>query len=126
MTKRRFSDSTVASVRRLTPIDDVMFQKICESKATCQEIISTILGQEVKVLEVVPQDSPSKTGFITSFRSGMYCRLPLVGLRTRDAQGLNVLGVAANERRPVVFASSRICAILRVEANTGMQRPYVA
>lgn len=55
--KPRFSDSTVASVRRLVPIDDVMFQKICESKATCQEIISTILGQIVKVLEVVPQDS---------------------------------------------------------------------
>ena len=57
MAKRRFSDATVASVRRLVPIDDVMFQKICESKATCQEIISTILDQEVKVLEVVPQDS---------------------------------------------------------------------
>ena len=55
--KPRFSDSTVASVRRLVPIDDVMFQKICESKATCQEIISTILGQEVRVLQVVPQDS---------------------------------------------------------------------
>ena len=57
MAKRRFSDATVASVRRLVPIDDVMFQKICESKATCQEIISTILDQKVKVLEVVPQDS---------------------------------------------------------------------
>ena len=55
--KPRFSDSTVASVRRLVPIDDVMFQKICESKATCQEIISTVLGEPVKVLEVVPQDS---------------------------------------------------------------------
>ena len=57
MAKPRFSASTVESVRRLVPIDDVMFQKICENKATCQEIISTILGQEVKVLEVVPQDS---------------------------------------------------------------------
>ncbi len=57
MAKRRFSDETVARVRRLIPFDDVMFQKICENKATCQEIISTVLGEPVRVLEVVPQDS---------------------------------------------------------------------
>ena len=58
MTKRQqFSDETVAAVKRLIPFDDVMFQKICESKAVCQELISTILGEPVKVVEVVPQDS---------------------------------------------------------------------
>ena len=57
MAKRRFSDETVARVRRLIPFDDVMFQKICENKATCQEIISTVLWEPVRVLEVVPQDS---------------------------------------------------------------------
>ena len=55
--KSRFSDATVATAKQLVPIDDIMFQKICESKSTCQEIISTILGQEIKVLEVIPQDS---------------------------------------------------------------------
>lgn len=57
MVKQKFSDETVARVRRLIPFDDVMFQKICENKATCQEIISTVLGEPVRVLEVVPQDS---------------------------------------------------------------------
>ena len=37
-------------------MDDVMFQKMCEEKATCQEIISTILDKDVIVLDVIPQD----------------------------------------------------------------------
>ena len=57
MAKQRFSDATVSTVKQLVPIDDVMFQKMCESKKACQEMISTILGQDVKVIDVVPQDS---------------------------------------------------------------------
>lgn len=38
-------------------MDDDMFQKICEELDTCQEIISTILGEHITVVEVVPQDS---------------------------------------------------------------------
>ena len=53
-------------------------------------------------------------------------RLALVDLRTREAFSFNELDVAANERRPRVFASSRLSVITRHEANTGMQRPYVA
>ena len=57
MAKMRFDASTVATVKQLVPFDDVMFQKMCESKETCQEIISTILGQDIRVINVVPQDS---------------------------------------------------------------------
>ena len=55
--KQRYSVSTVATVRHLVPIDDVMFQKMAESKKVCQEIISTVLGQVVEVVDVIPQDS---------------------------------------------------------------------
>ena len=57
MAKKKYSASTVATVRQLVPIDDVMFQKMAESKKVCQEIISTVMGQEVEVVNVVPQDS---------------------------------------------------------------------
>lgn len=57
MAKTRFNASTVATVKQLVPFDDVMFQKMCESRETCQEIISTILGQDIRVIDVVPQDS---------------------------------------------------------------------
>ena len=57
MSRTMFSESTNLAVKRLVPIDDAMFQKICENKATIQEIISTILNQNVKVISVIPQDS---------------------------------------------------------------------
>lgn len=55
--KKTFSEATINTVRRLVPIDDAMFQKMCEDRATCQEIISTILNEQVKVISVVPQSS---------------------------------------------------------------------
>ena len=55
--KKVFSDSTISTVRTLVPIDDAMFQKMCEDPETCQEVISTILDEDVKVISVVPQDS---------------------------------------------------------------------
>lgn len=57
MAKKMYSASTVATVRQLIPIDDVMFQKMAESKKVCQEIISTVMGQDVEVVDVIPQDS---------------------------------------------------------------------
>lgn len=57
MAKKMYSVSTVATVRQLVPIDDVMFQKMAESKKVCQEIISTVMGQDVEVVNVIPQDS---------------------------------------------------------------------
>ena len=55
--KKTFSEATISTVRRLVPIDDAMFQKMCEEEATCQEIITTILDEPVKVISVVPQNS---------------------------------------------------------------------
>ena len=55
--KKTFSEATISTVRRLVPIDDAMFQKMCEDEATCQEIITTILDEPVKVISVVPQNS---------------------------------------------------------------------
>ena len=57
MAKKMYSASTVATVRQLVPIDDVMFQKMAESKKVCQEIISTVMGQDLEVVDVIPQDS---------------------------------------------------------------------
>ena len=57
MAKKAFPTATVETVRKMIPLDDTLFQKMCEDKGVCQEIISTILGQEVKVLQVIPQDS---------------------------------------------------------------------
>jgi hypothetical protein len=54
--EKAFSDATVSTVRRLVPIDDAMFQKMCEDVATCQEIISTIPYEPVKE-SVVPQNT---------------------------------------------------------------------
>ena len=52
-----FSQQTINTVLTLVPIDDAMFQKMCEDIATCQEMISTFLEDDVTVIEVVPQDS---------------------------------------------------------------------
>lgn len=43
--RKKFPAEIVKVVSQLVPIDDSMFQKICEDLATCQEIISTILGE---------------------------------------------------------------------------------
>lgn len=53
----KYTASTIETVNKLVPIDDVMFQKICESKDACQEIISAILGESVTVISVIPQNS---------------------------------------------------------------------
>ena len=52
-----FSPETISTVKKLVPMDDVMFQKICEDKAVCQELISAILAEPVMVESVVSQDS---------------------------------------------------------------------
>ena len=57
MARKKYSEETRQTVDSLVPLDDIMFQKLCESKATCQEIISTILDEPVTVVSVVPQDS---------------------------------------------------------------------
>ena len=44
-------------VERLNVIDDILFQKMAEDRGFCEEMISTILEQKVKVLKVVPQNS---------------------------------------------------------------------
>ena len=54
--KKTYSSETIRTVKTLVPMDDVMFQKMCEDKATCQELISTILGEAVTVVDVIPQD----------------------------------------------------------------------
>lgn len=55
--EKQFSPCVVKLVKDLKPIDDVMFQKMCEDKETLQEIISTILGEKVVVETVIPQNS---------------------------------------------------------------------
>ena len=46
-------------VRRLNPIDDIMFRKMAESKGFCEEVLRAILGDEELVIEeaVIPQSS---------------------------------------------------------------------
>ena len=56
MPRKAYSSETKNTVSKLVPMDDVMFQKMCEEKATCQEVISTILDEDVIVVEVIPQD----------------------------------------------------------------------
>ena len=43
--------------RQLNIIDDTLFQKMAEDAGFCEEMISTILGENVKVLKVVQQDT---------------------------------------------------------------------
>lgn len=44
-------------VRQLNIIDDTLFQKMAEDIDFCEEMISTIMGQKIKVKKVVPQNS---------------------------------------------------------------------
>ena len=46
-----------AAARTLVPMDDVMFTKMAEDAATCEEVISTILGVRVRVLDVISQST---------------------------------------------------------------------
>lgn len=44
-------------VRNLNIIDDTLFQKLAEDIGFCEEMISTILGQNVTIKKLVPQNS---------------------------------------------------------------------
>ncbi len=57
MAKKKYSNSTVSTAKGLVPMDDALFQEMCEDKELCEEMISTILDEKVKVIEVVPQRS---------------------------------------------------------------------
>ena len=50
-------NKTLKSVEQLNVIDDSLFQKMAEDIGFCEEMISTILDEKVKVLEVIPQDT---------------------------------------------------------------------
>ena len=41
----------------LNVIDDALFQKMAEDIGFCEEMISTILGQNVMIKKIVPQNS---------------------------------------------------------------------
>lgn len=43
--------------RKLRPIDDVLFQKMAEDIEFCEEVITTIMGEKVEVVETIPQES---------------------------------------------------------------------
>lgn len=43
-------------VLKLNVIDDILFHKMAESQSFCQELISTILGEHVTVLQTIPQN----------------------------------------------------------------------
>ena len=74
MPRSKYSAAVRKTVSELVPMDDDMFQKICENKATCQELISTILGEPITVIEVIPQDSIKKLQG-RSVRLDCLCRL---------------------------------------------------
>lgn len=57
MAKKKYSNSTVSTAKDLVPMDDALFQEMCEDKELREEMISTILGEKVKVIEAVPQRS---------------------------------------------------------------------
>ncbi len=44
-------------VKKLRPIDDILFQKMAEDKDFCSELISTILDEKIQVIENLPQNS---------------------------------------------------------------------
>lgn len=48
---------TQKSVEELNIIDDSLFQKMAEDMGFCEEMISTILMQKIKVIRVTPQNS---------------------------------------------------------------------
>ncbi|GAA0801929.1 hypothetical protein GCM10008910_32560 [Faecalicatena orotica] len=44
-------------VERLNIIDDTLFQKMAEDIGFCEEMISTVMNESVKVMQVIPQDT---------------------------------------------------------------------
>lgn len=54
MTNRQ---ETMKRVESLNVIDDALFQKMAEDVGFCEELLSTILGQKVTILELYKQDS---------------------------------------------------------------------
>lgn len=50
-------EQTQRVVQQLNVIDDILFQKMAEDIDFCEEMISTILQQKVKVKKVTPQNS---------------------------------------------------------------------
>ncbi|MDD2973360.1 MAG: PD-(D/E)XK nuclease family transposase [Lachnospiraceae bacterium] len=44
-------------VEKLRPIDDILFQKMAEDKSFCAEVISTIMEEQIEVIETIPQNS---------------------------------------------------------------------
>lgn len=44
-------------VEKLNIIDDTLFQKMAEDIGFCEEMISTVMNDKVKVIQVIPQDS---------------------------------------------------------------------
>ena len=53
----RDRDEVMEIVRQLNIIDDTLFQKMAEDIGFCEEMISTIMEQKIKVKKVVPQNS---------------------------------------------------------------------
>lgn len=45
------------TVEKLNIIDDTFFQKMAEDKEFCEEMLSTIMKQKIKILKVIPQNS---------------------------------------------------------------------
>lgn len=50
-------EEVLAIVHQLNIIDDTLFQKMAEDIDFCEEMISTIMEQKIKVKKVVPQNS---------------------------------------------------------------------
>lgn len=66
---------TLDKVRRLRPIDDVLFEKIIEDKGVCEEILRVILeDEELQVLTVTSQSSV-KNLYGRSVRLDAFCKL---------------------------------------------------
>lgn len=51
----RIDHYIIAAARHMNPLDDLFFVKMAEDKAACEEIVSTILGFQVRVESVIPQ-----------------------------------------------------------------------
>lgn len=104
---KNYSAEIIHVVSKLVPIDDSMFQKICEDFATCQEIISTILGEQVKVIRVIPQDSIGnlkgravRLDCLCQLESGIYVNVEVQKRDDDDHQArvrYNASVIAANE-----------------------------
>ena len=50
-----FKEMVRRTVAQLNVIDDILFRKMAEDKGFCEEVLSTILGKEIEVLEVTEQ-----------------------------------------------------------------------